>query len=103
MQEESHKYHHFQLIKIFYNPLKLFTTHYICLILEKGTLEELYLLGKGIHSVFLFLPTGYSNTGTRPQIALAQIRHLLGYSTTGPDHTDETMLGNVMKENQTKH
>lgn len=97
MQEESHKYHHFQLIKIFYNPLKLL------LILEKGTLEELYLLGIGIHSVFLFLPTGYSNTGTRPQIALAQIRHLLGYSTTGPDHTDETMLGNVMKENQTKH
>ncbi|XP_031716667.1 complement C2 [Anarrhichthys ocellatus] len=35
---------------------------------------------------------GYSNTGNKPQIALHQIRNLLGYHDTSRDHTDETML-----------
>ncbi|XP_068173158.1 complement C2 [Antennarius striatus] len=35
---------------------------------------------------------GYSNTGSRPQIAMAQIRNLLGYQHTSQDHTDEMLL-----------
>ncbi|XP_040027987.2 complement C2 [Gasterosteus aculeatus] len=35
---------------------------------------------------------GNSNTGRKPQIALNQIRNLLGYSAASRDHTDETML-----------
>ncbi|KAM9359019.1 complement C2 [Symphorus nematophorus] len=35
---------------------------------------------------------GYSNTGVNPQIALAQIRNLLGYESKSQDHTDEIML-----------
>lgn len=45
----------------------------------------------------MFLPAGFSNTGTNPQIALAQIRDLLGYHNKSQDHTDETMLGIVTK------
>uniref|UniRef100_A0A3Q3MAI4 C3/C5 convertase n=1 Tax=Mastacembelus armatus TaxID=205130 RepID=A0A3Q3MAI4_9TELE len=43
-------------------------------------------------NIIIIETDGYSNTGNKPQIALAQIRHLLGYSTTSPDHTDERML-----------
>ncbi|XP_070685685.1 complement C2 [Pempheris klunzingeri] len=43
-------------------------------------------------NVIIIETDGYSNTGTKPQTALAQIRNLLGYPTTSPDHTDETML-----------
>lgn len=44
------------------------------------------------------LSAGYSNTGKKPSIALAQIRHLLGYSSTRSDHTDEAMLGITIPE-----
>ncbi len=40
---------------------------------------------------------GHSNTGNRPQIALARIRSLLGYRQSTQDHTDETMLGIMIK------
>lgn len=54
------------------------------------------LKGNCLHSVFMsLLPAGFSNTGMKPQIALARIRDLLGYQATSPDHTDETMLGNM--------
>ncbi|XP_026224893.1 complement C2 [Anabas testudineus] len=43
-------------------------------------------------NIIIIETDGYSNTGTKPQIALAQIRHLLGYSNTASDHTDETLL-----------
>ncbi|KAM8905014.1 complement C2 isoform 3-T3 [Spinachia spinachia] len=42
---------------------------------------------------------GYSNTGRKPQLALNQIRNLLGYSAASRDHTDETMLGVNIKFN----
>lgn len=48
----------------------------------------------------VFLPAGYSNTGNKPQIALARIRGLLGYHNKSQDHTDETMLGIVKKKVQ---
>ncbi|XP_039987709.1 complement C2 [Xiphias gladius] len=43
-------------------------------------------------NIIIIETDGYSNTGTKPQFTLAQIRHLLGYSTTLKDHTDETLL-----------
>ncbi|XP_041796943.1 complement C2 [Chelmon rostratus] len=43
-------------------------------------------------NIIIIETDGYSNTGTKPQIALAQIRNLLGYHPTSHDHTDETML-----------
>ncbi|XP_051252628.1 complement C2 [Dicentrarchus labrax] len=43
-------------------------------------------------NIIIIETDGYSNTGTKPQIALAQIRNLLGYQVTSQDHTDETML-----------
>ncbi|XP_040901827.1 complement C2 [Toxotes jaculatrix] len=43
-------------------------------------------------NIIIIETDGYSNTGNKPQIALAQIRHLLGYSSTARDHTDETLL-----------
>ncbi|KAA8593795.1 hypothetical protein FQN60_004629, partial [Etheostoma spectabile] len=43
-------------------------------------------------NIIIIETDGYSNTGTKPQIALAQIRNLLGYLNTSRDHTDETML-----------
>ncbi|KAK2846925.1 hypothetical protein Q5P01_009924 [Channa striata] len=43
-------------------------------------------------NIIIIETDGYSNTGSKPQIALAQIRNLLGYSSTAHDHTDETML-----------
>lgn len=45
------------------------------------------------------LPAGYSNTGKKPEAALARIRSLLGYSTTQPDHTHEKMLGSITRVN----
>lgn len=43
-------------------------------------------------NIIIIETDGYSNTGIKPQIALAQIRNLLGYRVTSHDHTDETML-----------
>uniref|UniRef100_A0A4W6DQS2 C3/C5 convertase n=1 Tax=Lates calcarifer TaxID=8187 RepID=A0A4W6DQS2_LATCA len=43
-------------------------------------------------NIIIIETDGYSNTGNKPQIALAQIRQVLGYSATAKDHTDETML-----------
>ncbi|XP_070827162.1 complement C2 [Chaetodon trifascialis] len=43
-------------------------------------------------NIIIIETDGYSNTGNKPQIALAQIRNLLGYHNTSHDHTDETML-----------
>ncbi|KAM3616859.1 uncharacterized protein V6R79_024948 [Siganus canaliculatus] len=43
-------------------------------------------------NIIIIETDGYSNTGKKPQIALAQIRNLLGYHNTTHDHTDETML-----------
>ncbi|XP_069003628.1 complement C2 [Embiotoca jacksoni] len=43
-------------------------------------------------NIIIIETDGYSNTGIKPQIALAQIRHFLGYSNTAHDHTHETML-----------
>ncbi|CAK6974955.1 complement C2 [Scomber scombrus] len=43
-------------------------------------------------NIIIIQTDGYSNTGRKPQIALIHIRQLLGYSSTKPDHTDETML-----------
>ncbi|XP_034459755.1 complement C2 isoform X2 [Hippoglossus hippoglossus] len=43
-------------------------------------------------NIIIIETDGFSNTGSKPQIALAQIRQLLGYSTTAQDHTHETML-----------
>ncbi|KAM6932658.1 complement C2 [Lycodopsis pacificus] len=43
-------------------------------------------------NIIIIETDGYSNTGNKPQIALNQIRNLLGYHDTSPDHTDETML-----------
>ncbi|KAM4627981.1 complement C2 [Polymixia lowei] len=43
-------------------------------------------------NVIIIETDGFSNTGTRPQAALAQIRALLGYNPTAKDHTEETLL-----------
>ncbi|XP_044057275.1 complement C2 [Siniperca chuatsi] len=43
-------------------------------------------------NIIIIETDGYSNTGNKPQIALAQIRNLLGYHNTSHDNTDETML-----------
>ncbi|KAM7413560.1 hypothetical protein PAMA_020775 [Pampus argenteus] len=43
-------------------------------------------------NIIIIQTDGYSNTGKKPQVALAHIRHLLGYNTLAPDHTEETML-----------
>uniref|UniRef100_A0A3Q3X9T3 C3/C5 convertase n=1 Tax=Mola mola TaxID=94237 RepID=A0A3Q3X9T3_MOLML len=43
-------------------------------------------------NIIIIETDGYSNTGTKPQIALAQIRGLLGYRNISQDHTDETLL-----------
>ncbi|XP_037335976.2 complement C2 [Pungitius pungitius] len=43
-------------------------------------------------NVIIIETDGYSNTGRKPEIALNQIRNLLGYSAASRDHTDETML-----------
>ncbi|XP_035536463.1 complement C2 [Morone saxatilis] len=43
-------------------------------------------------NIIIIETDGFSNTGTKPQIALARIRNLLGYQVTSQDHTDETML-----------
>nr|AIA08677.1 complement factor B/C2 [Miichthys miiuy] len=43
-------------------------------------------------NIIIIETDGYSNTGTKPQIALARIRNVLGYFNTSQDHTDETML-----------
>uniref|UniRef100_A0A8C2WZZ7 C3/C5 convertase n=1 Tax=Cyclopterus lumpus TaxID=8103 RepID=A0A8C2WZZ7_CYCLU len=43
-------------------------------------------------NIIIIETDGYSNTGNKPQIALNQIRNLLGYRDTSYDHTDETML-----------
>ncbi|KAI3354557.1 hypothetical protein L3Q82_019056 [Scortum barcoo] len=43
-------------------------------------------------NIIIIETDGYSNTGINPQTALAQIRGLLGYHNTSPDHTDETLL-----------
>ncbi|KAM8769439.1 complement factor B [Acanthopagrus schlegelii] len=43
-------------------------------------------------NIIIIETDGFSNTGMKPQIALARIRDLLGYQATSPDHTDETML-----------
>ena len=56
---------------------------------DKPFLQSLQL------AICVVLLAGYSNTGKKPQIALAQIRGLLGYRDSLEDHTDETMLGIV--------
>ncbi|XP_003449339.1 complement C2 [Oreochromis niloticus] len=43
-------------------------------------------------NIIIIATDGYSNTGKSPQIVLTKIRHLLGYSNTDPDHTNEKML-----------
>ncbi|XP_071351960.1 complement C2 [Trachinotus anak] len=43
-------------------------------------------------NIIIIQTDGYSNTGINPQIAVAQIRQLLGYSTTSHDHTEEALL-----------
>ncbi|XP_029372782.1 complement factor B [Echeneis naucrates] len=43
-------------------------------------------------NVIIIQTDGYSNMGTKPQIALAKIRETLGYSATSIDHTDESLL-----------
>ncbi|XP_023256313.1 complement factor B-like [Seriola lalandi dorsalis] len=43
-------------------------------------------------NIIIIETDGYSNTGINPQRALARIRHVLGYSTTSHDHTEEAML-----------
>ncbi|XP_059187931.1 complement C2 [Centropristis striata] len=43
-------------------------------------------------NIIIIETDGYSNTGKNPEIALAQIRNLLGYHTRTSDHTAETML-----------
>ncbi|XP_070761470.1 complement C2 [Enoplosus armatus] len=43
-------------------------------------------------NIIIIETDGYSNTGTKPQVALAKIRHLLGFHNMSNDHTDETML-----------
>ncbi|XP_071753337.2 complement C2 [Centroberyx gerrardi] len=43
-------------------------------------------------NIIIIQTDGYSNVGTRPQVALAHIRQLLGYSPTAQDHTEETLL-----------
>ncbi|RVE64366.1 hypothetical protein OJAV_G00125260 [Oryzias javanicus] len=43
-------------------------------------------------NIIILETDGYSNTGTNPQIALAQIRQLLGYGDSLEDHTSERML-----------
>ncbi|KAM6933134.1 complement C2 [Xenentodon cancila] len=44
-------------------------------------------------NIIIIETDGYSNTGTNPQIGLAQIRHLLGYDNSSLyDHTNERML-----------
>uniref|UniRef100_A0A3Q2FYQ9 C3/C5 convertase n=1 Tax=Cyprinodon variegatus TaxID=28743 RepID=A0A3Q2FYQ9_CYPVA len=43
-------------------------------------------------NIIIIETDGYSNTGKKPEAALARIRSLLGYSTTQPDHTHEKML-----------
>uniref|UniRef100_A0A3Q1HLQ1 C3/C5 convertase n=1 Tax=Acanthochromis polyacanthus TaxID=80966 RepID=A0A3Q1HLQ1_9TELE len=44
-------------------------------------------------NIIIIETDGHSNTGGKPQIGLARIRHLLGYNATAQDHTHETMLG----------
>ncbi|XP_034023779.1 complement C2 [Thalassophryne amazonica] len=43
-------------------------------------------------NIIIIATDGNHNTGTKPQVALAQIRHLLGYKSVASDHTDETLL-----------
>ncbi|XP_008296696.1 complement C2 [Stegastes partitus] len=43
-------------------------------------------------NIIIIETDGHSNTGIRPQIALARIRHLLGYKDSLDDHALETML-----------
>ncbi|XP_023134907.1 complement C2 isoform X2 [Amphiprion ocellaris] len=43
-------------------------------------------------NIIIIETDGHSNTGGKPQIGLARIRHLLGYNATAQDHTHETML-----------
>ncbi|XP_054468830.1 complement C2 [Anoplopoma fimbria] len=43
-------------------------------------------------NIIIIETDGYSNTGSKPQIALNQIRNLLGYHHTSRDHTDEKLL-----------
>ncbi|XP_061574969.1 complement C2 isoform X2 [Cololabis saira] len=43
-------------------------------------------------NIIIIETDGYSNTGTNPQIGLAQIRHLIGYNISLHDHTNERML-----------
>uniref|UniRef100_A0A3Q0S380 C3/C5 convertase n=1 Tax=Amphilophus citrinellus TaxID=61819 RepID=A0A3Q0S380_AMPCI len=43
-------------------------------------------------NIIIIATDGYSNTGRNSDTALTRIRHLLGYSDKGPDHTNERML-----------
>ncbi|KAM3875295.1 complement C2 [Diretmus argenteus] len=43
-------------------------------------------------NIIIIETDGYSNTGINPQAALAQTRHLLGYSTPVRDHSEEKLL-----------
>ncbi|CAJ1066154.1 complement C2 [Xyrichtys novacula] len=43
-------------------------------------------------NIIIIETDGYTNTGSKPQHDLANIRNLLGYHTPGQDHADETML-----------
>ncbi|KAM4741959.1 complement C2 [Anableps anableps] len=43
-------------------------------------------------NIIIIETDGYSNTGKKPETALARIRSLLGYSITPHDHTHEKML-----------
>ncbi|KAM9853527.1 complement C2 [Aulostomus maculatus] len=43
-------------------------------------------------NIIIIQTDGFSNTGGSPRVALAQIRHLLGYSNAAHDHTNERRL-----------
>lgn len=58
---------------------------------EKNSSRDINMVG--LFVFIFFLPAGYSNTGKKPENALARIRGLLGYPNTLNDHTHENMLG----------
>lgn len=73
-----------------------FTMHWSSFDIGKGDIRGAFFIFRRSFPLHVSLPAGYSNTGTSPQKALAQIRNLLGYHNIALDHTDETMLGIMM-------
>ena len=77
-------FEHLQLMKIVYNSLEL---------VRHNKRVNFRIQWRRSYPLYVFLPAGYSNTGKKPEIALAQIRSLLGYRDQTSDNTDETKLG----------